>query len=181
MIMIIRILITMIMVKIMIIIIMNCFKREISDFLWENVTCASKNGQKTEELDHRLWLDQVSTVSEQKAFHESRKYLATNLRNSFRVWLDQVSIRQSMLKVFTQDFGQIQGQSQMNKIKNISQQKYQKKTIMKMQYKSDKNKHFIRKPHTLVRLGEYSQPIEKLFTKVVSSTYSNICSILQEI
>ena len=57
--MIIRIIVTMIMVmiKIIIIIIMNCFKREISDFLWENVTCASKNGQKTQELDPRLWLD----------------------------------------------------------------------------------------------------------------------------
>ena len=32
---------------------------------------------------------------------------------------------------------------------------------MKIQQKHDKNKDFIRTPHTLVRLGEYSQPIEK--------------------
>ena len=31
---------------------------------------------------------------------------------------------------------------------------------------------FTLKPHTLVRLGQYSQPIENLFRKVVSNTHS---------
>ena len=43
---------------------------------------------------------------------------------------------------------------------------------MRTEQKCDKV--FIRKPHTLVRLGWYSYPIEKLFRKVVVSTHSKM-------
>ncbi len=43
---------------------------------------------------------------------------------------------------------------------------------MRTEQKCDKD--FIRKPHTLVRLGWYSYPIEKLFRKVVVSTHSKM-------